>query len=128
MNWKLITIILVSLILLIVCYLTLICPLDIQKYFTNKKIQEKDKPTYVLKKMKIDIPNEEYLKNIKLPENHIAYYFFSKCPEYKQEYFLVDHTVKDLEKYHVPEQGHLIIVKKDHKWTKEPNFEYWKTQ
>jgi hypothetical protein len=121
MNWKLVTVVLVSLILLVICYLTL----DLQKYFVSKKVQEPVHDLAVVKKIKIDIPKEEDLRKIKIPEDHIAYYFPSECPSYKQEFFLID-TEEGLEKYYVPEEKHMIIVKKDHRWTKEPDFVHWK--
>jgi len=134
MNWKLVTVVLISLILLVVCYLTL----DFQKYsdslpkyfnLSSKKIPVQE-PTTVFnsRKIKIDFTKEEDFKNVKLPDGHVGYYFFEECPSYKQEYFLIDFTDEGLEKYHVPEQGHLLVVKKDHKWSKEPNFTYWKSE
>ncbi len=130
MNWKLVTVILISLILLIASYLTLVSTADFQKYFITKKIQVQE-PNYnftIHQKIKIDIPKEEDFKVLKIPENYVGYYFFDKCPEYKQEFFLIDLTEEGLEKYHIPEQGYLIIVKKEHKWTKEPDFAYWKLE
>ncbi len=125
MNWKLVTVILVSLILLVVCYLTL----DFQKYFvTKKQLVQEPVTVFNTQKIRTDVTKEEDLKNIKLPDGHIGYYFFAECPSYKQEYFIVDLTEEGLDKYHVPEQGYLIIVKKDHKWTKEPNFVYWRSE
>jgi hypothetical protein len=129
MNWKLVTVVLISLILLVVCYLTL----DFQRYFTlysgTKKIPVHEPMTvFNSHKIKTDIANEEDFKNIKLPDGYVGYYFFGECPSYKQEYFLIDLTDEGLEKYHVPQQGHLVIVKKDHWWSKEPNFTYWKSE
>lgn len=133
MNWKLTVVVLISLILLVVCYLTISVP----NYFTFKKeIQKEPVHDKVTRKFKIDFLKEEDFKNFfRAPEGatlrgqtHIAYYFPGPCPYYKLEYFLVDLTDEGLETYHVPEEGYLIIVKKDHKWTKEPDFTYWKLE
>ncbi len=132
LNWKLVTVMLISLILLVVCYLTL--DLDKSKYVKYFPGREKEKEkesdnSYELfensKKVKTDIQKEEDLKKIKIPDNYIVYYFPVKCPDYKQEFFLVSNE-EGLEKYYLPEENHLILIKKEHKWTKDPNFVYWK--
>jgi hypothetical protein len=131
-NWKLLTVILISLILLIVCYLSF----DLRGYFSVKNQEPKEQPDSVQtsKKIKMVIQKEEEFKNIRIPDNHVAYYFYEECPDYKLGYFIVDkekrtdENEEGLERYHVPEQYHLIIVQKDHIWTKEPNFKYWKSE
>ena len=124
MNWKLVTVVIISFILIVTCYLTL----DMQKYFITKKDSLKE-PELDLntKKIKINISKEEDLKKIKIPDNHVIYYFPSKCPNYKEEFFLTE-TDEGLDKYYVPEEGYVIIIKKDHKWTKDPDFVYWKLE
>jgi hypothetical protein len=134
MNWKLVTVILISLILLIACYLTL--DLQIANVALFKKVQDHSKEpisstTLYTKKIQIDL-QEDNFKNLKIPEDHVAYYFPTECPDYKLGFYIVDKEYRennkgdDLERYYIPEEKHLIIVKKDHIWTKEPNFTFWK--
>jgi len=124
MNWKLITVVLVSFILLIACYLSL--------YQTNFVIGGKSSEKELVhnfdtvKKIKINFQNEEDFKKFHIPDGHTGYYFPTTCPSYKLEYFIVDKD-EHLERYHVPEEGYLIIVKKEHLWTKEPDFTYWRS-
>ena len=137
MYWKLIAGVLISLILLVVCYLIL----DAQKYIkylpgnvSAKIIQEPEhKPVGLSQgKFKIDFSKEEDFKNgfkklklqLKLTDDYVAYYFPIKCPDYRLEIYLLE-VENGLEKYYVPEEGHLIVIKKDHVWTKEPDFLYW---
>jgi len=150
MNWKLIAVVSISLILLVVCYLTIVSPLpDVKKYFINVKKTEEQKETTSyrgLKKIKINFSKEEdfikfingnvrndFIRNTndftvtKVDNELVAYYFPEGSPSYKSEYFLID-TDDNKENYHVPEDGYLIIVKKDHKWTKDPDFTYWKAE
>jgi len=127
MNWKFVAVILISFIILLVCYFFLIPTPTPSKKPRGEKYQEKK---LISGKLKIldPIPDEETFKNIvkdiKLQnpdyQDHIAYYFPNECPSYKLEYFIIDSK-----KYYVPEEGYLIFVKKDHKWTKEPNFPYF---
>jgi hypothetical protein len=121
MNWKLITVILISLILLVVCYLTL----DLQKHFQIKRNEQIQSEFFTNKKIKLDIQKEEDLKKFNIPDGHIIYYFPDKCPDYKSEFFLIDNE-NGLDKYYIPEEKHIILVKKDHRWTKQPDFIYWK--
>jgi hypothetical protein len=84
-------------------------------------------------KFKIVFQKEEDFKNdfkkirsqLKIPDDHIAYYFPDECPSYKLEFYIID-IENGLEKYYVPEQNHLIVVSKDHRWTKEPEFIFWR--
>ena len=128
-NWKLIAVVSISLILLILCYLTIVSTPDIKKYFNNYNLNKTDGMNYVQQsktKIRINFSKEEdFIKFVGNLDNEVAYYFPEGCPSYKSEYYLVDFN-DNKENYHVPEDGYLIIVKKDHKWTKEPNFLYWK--
>jgi hypothetical protein len=122
-NWKLITVFLISLIIIVICHLSL----DIQKYFPKKEKEQSEPELFEnAKKIKLEL-NEDDFKKIKAPDDSVLYYFPNKCPDYKQGFFLVS-IENNLEKYYVPEEHHLILIKKDHKWTKEPdNLIYWKS-
>lgn len=122
-NWKLAVVVIVSLFLLTICYLTV----NLQANLQIKKETEYDFETKTPDQFKkfIGVQREEDLKKIKIPENHVIYFFPEKCPDYKSDCFLVN-TVGGLDKYYLPEENYIIIIKKDHKWTKEPNFIYWK--
>jgi len=136
-NWKLFTVIFMSLVLLILCYFTLDC-LTLSDNFQQLKYQhqphqhqhqlyheDNDKVENKTRKVKILIDKEDDLKGITIPSDYVVYYFPEKCPDYKSGYFLIDLS-NDLEKYYIPEDNHLIIINKNHIWTKEPDFLYWK--
>lgn len=142
MYWKLVTVLLIAVILLVMCYITL----DMQKYLRylpgKEKEKEKDNENPITGKVNVFFQNEdEFINTVKkMKIDKVVYYFPVKCPDYKMEYFLID-TYENLEedtlsspssdkiileKYYVPEEGSMIIVKKDHKWSKYPDFLYWK--
>jgi hypothetical protein len=135
MNWKLIVVVFTSLILFIVCYLILVSSLsEVKNYFINKKIQEPILDFKINRKIKINFSkedefisfiNDDFKKVNQLSNEYIAYYFPEGCPSYKSGYFLIDKNEEGQENYYVPEDGYLVIVNKDHQWTKEPSFEYW---
>lgn len=139
MKWKLIAVISISLILLFICYLTIINPLPeglIKKYFKNEnqnqiQIQSENQIIQESKKIKIDFSNQENFNNFikdNIDHNYYnGYYFPEECPSYKLEYFLIENNENN-ENYYVPEKGYMIIIKKEHTWTKEPTFTYWKYQ
>jgi hypothetical protein len=130
-TWKLVAVALLSLILLITCYLTL----DIQRYISFPLLEKEelgqpknyDELFMRFKKIKIDIQTEDDFKKINIPDEHTLYYFPSICPDYKQGVFITS-IENGLSKYYVPEENHLILVKKDHIWTKQPDFNYWKLE
>lgn len=139
MYWRLVAVVLISLVLLVVCYLTLDRGEGVQRYFKygqkNTEISVEHKPVGLTQnKFKMSFQKEEDFKNainriktqLGLPDDYIAYYFPVKCPDYKLEFYIMD-IEYGLEKYYVPEEGHLILVGKDHIWTKEPDFVYWKS-
>jgi hypothetical protein len=130
-NWKLVAIILISVIIaIIIGYSQWNKENGLQVSIPEKKIEDlvmshsfpnKDK------KIKHHIQNQEDFKKIKIPENMILYYFPGECPHYTKEIFLYV-TSEGLDKYFVPEEKTLILVKKDHKWTNEPNgFLFWQS-
>jgi len=138
MNWKLVTVMLISLILLIVCYMSL--DLDKSKYqlivkrYLKYPAGEVNQVEYTdlsfgdSRKIKVDsqlIQKEDDLKKLKIPDDHVVYYFPGKCPSYKQDIFLIS-TEDGLDKYYVPEEYHLVLVQKTNRWSKEPDFTYWK--
>ena len=145
MNWKLIAVVLTSLILLIVCYLTVVSPFsDVKKYFVNHEQKEPIYDFKIVKKIKISFSKEEEFLNFvsvkdfvsntndftnvnEQSNEYIAYYFPEGCPSYKLGYLLVDTNEEGRDNYYVPEDGYLIIVNKEHRWTKEPSFKYWKS-
>jgi len=124
-NWKLIAIILISVILIIIGY---------SQWPVNHIIKEStiDYNMFINETMSKKINNfvisEEELKKIKVPENMMIYYFPGDCPHYTQDMFI--HIVSNgLDKYFVPETKSLILVKKDHKWTNEPkDFVFWSVE
>jgi hypothetical protein len=155
MNWKLVAVILISLILLAVCYLTIVYPLStpsiVKNYFKKEEQKEPKHDLKTVRKLKIPFSKEEDFKNWctnynvfvngtkeftsitdKQNDRHTVYYFQDGCPGYKLGYFLVDTDDEGHENYHVPEDGYVIIVNKEHKWTKDtkelPNFSYWKIE
>jgi hypothetical protein len=121
--WKLGVILSVSLIVLIVLYFNM-----------NRKIDYKEKIEEIsLKpgKIKMKIQKEEEMNKIIIPDEHIVYYFHSECPGYKEDILIVEKNHIDneeIENYYLPEEGHAIIVKKNHVWSKEPNFKFWKLE
>ena len=75
----------------------------------------------------VDLTPENF-KKIKMKDDMILYYFPTECPDYTKDIFVHVITSKSLDRYLLPEEKTLIIVKKDHKWTKEPiGFIYWST-
>ena len=160
MNWKLIAVVLISLLLLAVCYLTIVYPLptpSIVKNYFKKEQKEQKEPVHdpkAIRKIKMAFSKEEdftnwctnYIHNVfvngtneftsindKQKHNgYTVYYFPEGCPNYKLGYFLVDTDNDGHENYHVPEDKHVIIINKEHRWTKDtreiPNFNYWKTE
>jgi hypothetical protein len=146
MNWKLIAVVLISLILLVICYLTIVSPLStpsiVKNYFVGKNHERSQEEPLHIKKFKINFSKEEEFTNWCTNFVHVfvggtneftkngrvVYYFPEGCPNYKQGYFLVDTDDEGHENYHVPEDGYVIIVNKDHKWTKDPTFSYWKSK
>lgn len=76
-------------------------------------------------KVFLDITKEEF-DNIKISENKVLYYFPEVCPSYKEDIFL--HTkINGLDKYYIPERKYLIVINKNHTWTKNPDkLVYWK--
>lgn len=63
----------------------------------------------------------ENLESTKINNDQMAYYFPEDCPGYKEEYFLRDN---ETDKYYVPQKNRIIVVSKNHTWTKQPTFKY----
>lgn len=122
-NWNIIFVVFTSIFLLITCYTML----EIKK-FKSKEVHVTEctveQKLEKFKKIKSDISSLEELNKIIVPQDHIIYYFPSKCPDYKQEFYLIS-VENGLDRYYVPEEKHLIIVNKNHHWNKKPDFDYW---
>ena len=57
----------------------------------------------------------------------VLYYFPVECPDYAKNMLIIVQE-GNLDRYFVPEMETLIVVKKNHKWTKEPSFIFWKNE
>jgi len=126
-NWKLI-IILITLLIILLTYLfgyfgspqwskdQIITPhIDTTSIVINENVS---------KKIRQEITNQEEFKKIKVPDNMTLYYFPGECPDYTKDIFIYINS-GGLDRYFVPEEKTLILVKKDHKWTSSINFLYW---
>lgn len=135
MNWRLLTIILISIIMLITSYLTIVSPVLYPLNIFNSNSNSNSINEYAninlndIKKINIKFNSKDefikFLSHHNYLNNHTAYYFFDDCPNYKLDFLLVD-TVNGLNNYYLPEKGYLIILSKQHSWIKEPNFNFWK--
>jgi hypothetical protein len=70
-------------------------------------------------KVNILLSNEEF-DNIIVPEDMSLYYFPEECPSYKEDTFLITKE-NDLDKYYIPEKNYLVLLNKQHTWTKKPD-------
>jgi len=122
--WKLGIILSVTIIVLIVLYFNM-------RRETGKV--EKIEEEIVLKpgKIKMKLSKEEEINKMIIPNEHVVYYFHSECPGYKEDILIIekDHIGnEEIENYYLPEEGYIIVVKKNHMWSKEPDFKFWKLE
>lgn len=64
--------------------------------------------------------NKDEFDGLVVPEGKSLYYFPEECPDYKEEIYL--HIKEnDLDKYYIPEKNYLVLLNKQHSWTKKPD-------
>ncbi len=133
LNWKIIFITSITVIIVIICY-KLHERGNLKQVFTNGSvIMNSDTDLGINLDTENDIKIKinklltfEEFKKISINPNMNLYYFHSDCPGYKED-ILISTKNNGLDKFYVPERNFLILVKKDHQWTKEPKGEYfWK--
>lgn len=115
MRWKLTIVVIMLILVTFFCYIAIdITPntISIQQEYQNKT--------------KIKMTPEEF-NNYPVPGGYVAYYFYTTCPDYKEKYYIIEKE-GSLNKYYLPEENYALIVKKDHEWTKVPNFAHHKKE
>lgn len=93
-----------------------------------KKLKTKLESPQKIKIAAGDITDISDLNNYIVPDDFSIYYFPHECPAYQNCPKIID-NINGLDRYFVPEAGHLITVSKLHKWSEDPmrkDFTIWK--
>jgi len=132
MNWKLFSIItVISIIITISLYIkidvinSLYSKLNTQTIQKEEGIANKIVLGNETKKIPYENLTREEFDDIIIPEDMVLYYFPEECPDFTKGIY-ISIIVNDLEKYYIPENNNFLLVKKEHKWTKDPNFVLWR--
>jgi len=94
---------------------------------SDKKFEKFEKKIIieVNKKLKVYIDQEQF-NQVEIPECTVLYYFPEDCPTFKDDKF-IKVTKNGLENFYLPEKNCLLLIPKEHVWTKEPGLlKYWK--